>query len=82
MAVHSQLSLAYREDTYQRDLHVHFAQAGLSFESQKPYEVYDSMEDGSLIGYYIPDFVVYEKVVVENKALKRLGNSHLAQVIG
>ena len=40
------------------------------------------MGNGSLIGYYIPDFVVEEKVVVEIKALKGLDNSHLAQVIG
>jgi len=82
MAVHRQLGPAYREDTYQRDLNVHFTQAGLSFESQKLYEVHDSLEDGSLIGYYIPDFVVDEKVVVEIKALKGLDNSLLAQVIG
>jgi hypothetical protein len=35
-----------------------------------------------LIGYYIPDFVVEGKVVVEIKAVKGLDNSHLAQVIG
>jgi hypothetical protein len=35
-----------------------------------------------LIGYYIPDFIVEDKVVVEIKALRGLDNSHLAQVIG
>ena len=33
MTVHRQLGPAYREDTYQRDLNVHFIQAGLSFDS-------------------------------------------------
>lgn len=61
---------------------MHFTQAGLSFEPQKLYEVYDSLGGGNLIGYYIPDFVVDEKVVVEIKAIKGLDNSHLAQVIG
>jgi hypothetical protein len=35
-----------------------------------------------LIGYYIPDFVVESKVIVEIKALNGLDNSHIAQVIG
>ena len=55
---------------------------GLSFESQKLYEVHDSLEEGTLIDYYIPDFVVEEKGVVDIKALKGLNNNHLAQVIG
>jgi GxxExxY protein len=82
MAVHRSLGPSHRENTYQRDLQEHFVQAGLSFEPQKVYEVYDSLENGSLIGYYIPDFVVEGKVVVEIKALNGLDNSHMAQVIG
>jgi GxxExxY protein len=82
MAVHRRLGSSHRENVYQRDLQVHFTQAGLSFEPQKLYEVYDSLGGGSLIGYYIPDFVEDEKVVVEIKAIKGLDNSHLAQVIG
>ena len=35
-----------------------------------------------LIGYYIPDFIVAERVVVEIKALNGIDNSHVAQVIG
>jgi len=35
-----------------------------------------------LTGYYIPDLIVEEIVVVEIKALSGLDNSHLAQVIG
>jgi len=82
MAVHRQLGPSHRENIYQRDLQEHFIQAGLAFEAQRLYEVLDSLGNGSLIGYYIPDFVVEEKVVVEIKALKGLDNSHLAQVIG
>lgn len=82
MAVHRNLGPSHRENIYQRDLQEHFLQSGLAFEPQKLYEVYDSLGNGSLIGYYIPDFVVEGKVVVEIKALKALDNSHLSQVIG
>jgi GxxExxY protein len=82
MAVHRGLGSGLREDTYQRDLEVRLAKVGLAFEAQKLFEVHDSLGGGGLIGYYIPDFVVEGKVVVEIKAVKGLDNSHLAQVIG
>jgi GxxExxY protein len=82
MAVHRKLGPGYREDTYQRDLEAYLAEKGVPFVPQKLYEVFDSLDEKSLIGYYIPDFVVDEKVVVEIKALKAIDNSHLAQVIG
>ena len=48
MAVHRQLGPSHRENAYQRDLGMHFTQAGLSFEAQKLYEVHDN---GRLVGY-------------------------------
>ena len=82
MAVHRAHGPGLREDTYQRDLESHLAEKGLDFEAQRLYEVHDSGQGESLIGYYIPDFVVAEQVIVEIKALQGLDNSHLAQVIG
>ena len=82
MAVHRKLGPGLREDTYQRDMEMHLTVAGIAFEAQKLYEVHNSLGGGQLIGYYIPDFVVEQKVVVEIKALKGLDNSHMAQVIG
>lgn len=83
MAAHRQLGPGYREDTYQRDLETRFTAGGLAYVAQKNIEVYDSLEGNVLIGYYIPDFIVEEKVIVEIKALSGgLDNSHIAQVIG
>ena len=53
----------------------------MEYASQRLYSVYIDPEELVLIGYYIPDFVVEEKMVVEIKALSWLDNSHLAQVI-
>jgi GxxExxY protein len=83
MAVHRQLGPGYREDTYQRDLEARFTASGLSYVAQKNIEVYDTLDNQALIGYYIPDFIVEETVIVEIKALSGgLDNSHVAQVIG
>jgi GxxExxY protein len=82
MAVHRKRGPGYREDTYQRDLEVHFTEGGLAYVAQKLIEVYDSAQGGVLIGYYIPDFIVADKIIVEIKALSGLDSSHVAQVIG
>jgi GxxExxY protein len=80
MAVHRELGPGLREDSYQRALANKLTDTGLVFEQQKHYEVFD--EQKRLVGYYIPDFVVEESVIVEIKALRGLDNSHLAQTIG
>jgi GxxExxY protein len=82
MAVHRKLGPALRENSYQRDLEVYLTEKNIPFEAQKLYEVVDTLKQDQLIGYYIPDFVVDGKVVVEIKALKGTDNSHFAQVIG
>jgi GxxExxY protein len=82
MAVHRKLGPGYREDTYQRDLQAYLSEKDIPFEAQKLYEVLDTTDEHILIGYYVPDFVVDGKVVVEIKALTGTDNSHLAQVIG
>ncbi len=46
------------------------------------FEVFDDTQVGKLIGYYIPDFIVDNRVVVEIKALNSIDDSHIAQVIG
>ena len=82
MAVHRELGPGLREDSYQRALGLALEAAGLQFEAQRLYSVYNDPIEHLLIGYYIPDFVVEEKIIVEIKALRGLDNSHVAQVIG
>ncbi|MBM4429684.1 MAG: GxxExxY protein [Chloroflexi bacterium] len=82
MAVHRLRGPGCREDTYQRDLEVHLAESGVAYLAQKLVEVYDSAKKNVLVGYYIPDLIVAEQVIVEIKALPGLDNSHMAQVIG
>lgn len=78
MAVHRRLGPGHKEEVYQRALEAEFEKAGLSFEAQKSLEVYD---EGRLIGYYIPDFIVEDKVIVEIKAFATIHPKYLGQVI-
>jgi GxxExxY protein len=81
MQVHSMHGPGLRENSYQRDLETHFTHAALLYTAQKVFEVYDSLQGGKLIGYYIPDFIVAGSVVVEIKSVSHLDDSHLGQVI-
>jgi len=80
--VHRKLGAGLREDSYQRDLEARLTENRVPYVAQKLFDVYDSGQPDAFIGYYIPDFIVGDAVVVEIKALSTLENSHVAQVIG
>lgn len=82
MEVHRELGPGLREDSYQRALANKLSKAGIVFEQQKLYGVFEGGLEQQLVGYYIPDYVVEGSVVVEIKALHGLNNNHLAQIIG
>ena len=78
MAVHRRLGPGHKEIIYQRALEAEFEKTALAFEAQKNLEVYD---EGRLVGYYIPDFIVEGQVIVEIKAFATLHQKYLGQVI-
>jgi GxxExxY protein len=82
MATHNSLGPGLRENTYQRDLEARLLEKELPFVAQKHYDVLGGAEKDVLIGFYIPDFIVSEKIVVEIKALSGINNDHISQVIG
>jgi GxxExxY protein len=82
MASHTQLGPSLRENSYQRDMEVRLAEKNIVFIAQRLYEVMGGTNRDHLVGYYIPDFVVGDGVVVEIKALPGISNKHISQVIG
>jgi GxxExxY protein len=78
MAVHRRLGPGHKEDVYQQALEASLEEAGLAFEAQKNLDVYDGER---LVGYYIPDFIVEGKVILEIKAFATLHQKYLGQVI-
>jgi len=78
MAVHGRLGPGHKERMYQRALEAELEQVGLSFDGEPKLEVYDGER---LVGYYIPDFIVEGKVIVEIKAFATLHQKYLGQVI-
>jgi GxxExxY protein len=78
MAIHRQIGPGQKEAIYQRELEFALAQASISFEAQQKFPVYNQ---DRLLGFYIPDFVVENKVILEIKAFATIHQKYLGQVI-
>lgn len=78
MAIHRRMGPGEKEVFYQRALEAEFEEVGLSFEAQKRLPVYDGER---LLGFYIPDFIVEGKIIVEIKAFATVHQKYLGQVI-
>jgi GxxExxY protein len=77
--VHKELGNGFLEPVYQESLEIELALRKITFESQQRLQLF--YKDFELKKEYIPDFVCYEKIIVEIKALDRLTNIEIAQLI-
>ena len=68
------------EKVYENALVNRLKKAGLRVKQQHPVHVYD--EDGTLIGEYLADLFVDDRLIVELKTARALAAEHEAQTIG
>ncbi len=68
----------FLENVYQECLEKELCLCKIPFESQKELKL--TYKDIPLKQTYKPDFICYEKIIVELKALKEVGPEHRAQV--
>jgi GxxExxY protein len=79
MKVHGELGPGLKEAHYHRAMSIHFQEAGLSFEEERPVEL---ELDGTAIGLLYLDHLVEGDVIVEEKALSHLlTQEEIAQVV-
>ena len=79
MAVHNRFGAGFKEDVYERALHIELERRGLATECQYPLTV---EYDGEPVALFYLDLYVEEQVVVEVKALSHLlTNDELAQAL-
>ena len=77
--VHKQLGCGFLEKVYQEALAVEFDRRGIPYEREKRIEV--RYKGVVLQQEYVADFVCYDKIIVELKAVNDLEGVHYAQVI-
>ena len=77
--VYKEMGNGYLESVYQECLEIEFLNRGIPFVSQKLLEL--SYKGKKLNQMYKPDFVCFEKIIVELKGVKAIANEHYSQVL-
>ncbi len=78
MEVHKTLGVGFVESVYENAMIEEFKRQNIQFEVQKQYQV---VYKGKFIKDFYCDLIVEEKIIIELKAIKQLGNIERAQVI-
>ena len=76
--VHRELGFGFLESVYQNALMIELTKAGLQAEKEKKIQV---NYDGQVVGDFIADMLVEEKVILELKSVKEIHLAHQAQLI-
>ena len=76
--VYNALGPGFLERVYENALAMEARESGLQVEQQRPVPV---RYKGQLVGDYVADLVIGDKVIVEVKAMAGLDGSHEAQLI-
>ena len=76
--VYRQMGCGFLEAVYQECMERELILAKISFVAQPKLRL--TYKDEFLSQTYMPDFICYDKIIVEIKAVKELANEHRAQV--
>jgi GxxExxY protein len=79
MEIHRELGKGHDEIVYKDALVVELSRAGIPFLREKNYEI--TYKGVILPHYYYADFVVWDKILFEAKAVEKLTDSHIKQVL-
>lgn len=78
MKVSNTLGVGFLEKVYENALVVELSKTGLKIEQQKAIRV---NYEGVVVGYYVADLIIENKVLVELKSAKALDDIHQAQLL-
>ena len=77
--VNREMGAGFLESVYQECLALEFQARGIPFEALKPLQL--TYKGQILQQAYRPDFVCFDRIIVELKAVQRLAPEHRAQVL-
>ncbi len=78
MEVHNYMGNGFLEAVYQEALEIEFQKQGIPYKKEQTLQI--QYKGIILKKNYIADFVCYEKIIVELKAITELNKSHFKQV--
>jgi len=79
MEVHNNLGAGFLEIVYKDALEYEFRKAGIAYEREKQYEV--NYKGIILPHKFYADFVIYDKIILEVKAISSISDEFIAQAI-
>jgi GxxExxY protein len=79
-ALHQHLRHGHVEKVYENGLGHRLRKLGLNVAQQHPLSVFD--EDGTLLGEFVADLFVEQRLIIELKACRSLADEHVAQLLG
>ena len=79
MAVHRELGSGFTEKVYQDALEIEFQERGIPYKREV--SIHASYHGIELKSEFIPDFVCFDRVIVELKAVKELDDIFRSQAI-
>lgn len=77
--VYKEMGNGYLEAVYQECLEIEFSKNNIPFVSQKNLEI--KYKGDKLNQTYKPDFILFDKIIVEIKGVKIIAKEHQAQVL-
>lgn len=78
MEVYNKLGYGFLEKVYENALMILFQREGIQAEQQVPIKVYF---EGKVIGDYVADILVENKIILELKSVENIIDVHRAQVL-
>jgi GxxExxY protein len=79
MEVHKELGKGFSEIVYGDSLEIEFKNAGIKYQREVKFNII--YKDNLLPHYYIADFIIDDKIVLEIKAIESLTKSHVKQTL-
>ena len=79
MEVHKTLGSGFLEAVYQEALAIEFSKQGIPFNKEEKLNIH--YKGVTLNKEYIADFICYNSIIIELKALSKLNGDHTAQVL-
>ena len=77
--VHKELGAGFVEPVYQEALEIEFNNQNIPYYREKNLNIFYKRQ--KLVKHYLADFVCYENIIVELKALSELRGDHEAQLL-
>jgi hypothetical protein len=79
MEIHNALGQGFNEVVYKDTLEIEFTNRQIYFEREKKFEI--RYKNILLPHYYITDFILMDRIILEVKAIEALSSAHIKQTL-